>query len=163
MDGYIGLGSNLGDPVAELRRAVSELLARGVEVSGHSSLYQTEPVGTSDPKWFVNAVAAVRFDGTPNELLRLCHRVELVQGRERHERNAPRTLDLDILLLGTRVLSTPDLTVPHPRLHQRRFVLEPMVEIAPDAFHPVLGKTMRELLQDCSDRSKVERLEDALA
>lgn len=163
MDGYIGLGSNLGQPVAELRRAVSELPARGIEVPVCSSLYRTEPVDTSDPRWFVNAVALVRFDGTPHELLSVCRRVEADHGRKRRERNAPRTLDIDILLLGERILSTPELTVPHPRLHQRRFVLEPLVEIAPEVVHPVLAKTARELLRECPDRSAVERLEDAFA
>lgn len=126
-----------------------------------SSLYETEPVGTSNPEWFVNAVAAVRFEGDPLELLRVCRSVELAQGRERGERNGPRTLDIDILLLGARVVTAPGLIVPHPRFHLRRFVLEPMVEIAPDAMHPVLGKTMLELLEDCRDASEVLRLEDA--
>ena len=163
MQGYIGLGSNLGDPVAELRRAISELIGRRVEVPKRSSLYQTEPVDSLNPEWFVNAVAEVRFGGEPAELFAVCRSVEALQGRERGERNAPRTIDLDILLLGTSVLSTPELIVPHPRFHQRRFVLEPMVEIAPDVIHPVMGKTMRELLIDCRDASEVMRLEDAFA
>ncbi len=163
MDGYIGLGSNVGDPVAELRRAISELVARGVEVPLRSSLYQTEPVETLNPEWFVNAAAAVHFDGNPTQLFEVCRSVEAAQGRERGEPNAPRTLDIDILMLEDVVLSTPALIVPHPRFHQRRFVLEPMVEIAPDAVHPVLETTMRDLLEDCRDVSEVVRLEDAFA
>lgn len=166
MDGYIGLGSNLGDPVTELRRAIPGLVARGVEVPALSSLYQTEPVDTLSPEWFVNAVAAVRFAGTPTELLEACRGVEAAHGRERRERNGPRTLDIDILLLEDRVLSSassPGLVVPHPRFHQRRFVLEPLFEVAPDAVHPVFGKTVRELLDVCQDVSKVVRLEDAFA
>ncbi len=163
MDGYIGLGSNLGDPIAELRGAVSELESRGVELRSRSSLYQTEPVDAPNQAWFVNAVAEIRFGGRPDELLQICVNVEAARGRERNRRNEPRILDLDVLLLGDTVLSTDELTIPHPRLHERRFVLEPMVEIAPDAIHPGLRKTMRDLLQECPDESKVVRLEDAFA
>ncbi len=163
MDGYIGLGSNLGDPIAELRGAVSELESRGVELRSRSSLYQTEPVDAPKQAWFVNAVAEIRFGGRPDELLQICVNVEAARGRERNRRHEPRILDLDVLLLGDTVLSTDELTIPHPRLHERRFVLEPMVEIAPDAIHPGLRKTMRDLLQECSDESKVIRLEDAFA
>jgi 2-amino-4-hydroxy-6-hydroxymethyldihydropteridine diphosphokinase len=159
VDGYIGLGSNLGDPVAELRRGVLGLVARGVEVPVRSSLYRTEPVDTSHPEWFVNAVAAFRFDGSPMELLERCRDVEAARGRVREERNGPRTIDVDILLVGESVVSLPGLIVPHPRFHLRRFVLEPLVEIAPDAIHPVLNKTMRELLGECTDVNAVERLE----
>ena len=164
MDGYIGLGSNLGDPIAELRGAVSELESRGVELRSRSSLYQTEPVDAPNQAWFVNAVAEIRFGGRPDELLQICVNVEAARGRERNlRRNAPRILDLDVLLLGDIVLSTDELTIPHPRLHERRFVLEPMVEIAPDAIHPGLRKTMRDLLQECPHKSKVVRLEDVFA
>ena len=163
MDGYIGLGSNLGDPIAELRGAVSELESRGVELRTRSSLYQTEPVDAPEQAWFVNAVVEIRFGGRPDELLQICLTVEAARGRERNRRNQPRILDLDVLLLGDTILATDELTIPHPRLHERRFVLEPMVEIAPDAIHPGLRKTMRDLLQECSDESQVVRLEDAFA
>ncbi len=163
MDGYIGLGSNLGDPIAELRGAVSELESRGVELRSRSSLYQTEPVDAPDQAWFVNAVAEIRFGGRPDELLQICVNVEAGRGRERTRGNEPRILDLDVLLLEDIVVSTDELTIPHPRLHERRFVLEPMVEIAPDAIHPALRKTMRDLLKECMDESKVVRLEEAFA
>ena len=163
MDGYIGLGSNLGDPIAELRGAVSELESRGVELRSRSSLYQTEPVDAPDQAWFVNAVTEIRFGGRPDELLQICVNVEAARGRERSRRNEPRILDLDVLLLEDIVVSTDELTIPHPRLHERRFVLEPMVEIAPDAIHPGLRKTMRDLLKECMDESKVVRLEEAFA
>ena len=163
MDGYIGLGSNLGDPIAELRGAVSELESRGVELRSRSSLYQTEPVDAPEQAWFVNAVTEIRFGGRPDELLQICVNVETARGRERTRRNQPRILDLDVLLLEDIVLATDELTIPHPRLHERRFVLEPMVEIAPDAIHPGLRKTMRDLLKECMDESKVVRLEDAFA
>jgi len=163
VDGYIGLGSNLGDPIAELRGAVSELESRGVELRSRSSLYQTEPVDAPDQAWFVNAVAEIRFGGRPDELLQICVNVEAGRGRERTRGNEPRILDLDVLLLEDIVVSTDELTIPHPRLHERRFVLEPMVEIAPDAIHPALRKTMRDLLKECMDESKVVRLEEAFA
>jgi 2-amino-4-hydroxy-6-hydroxymethyldihydropteridine diphosphokinase len=163
VDGYIGLGSNLGDPVAELRGAVSELESRGVEIATRSGLYRTEPVDAPSQPWFVNAVAEIRFGGQPRELLEVCLRVEAARGRERTAKNEPRILDLDVLLLGELVVSGPGLTVPHPRLHERRFVLVPMVEIAPSVVHPGLRKTMEELLRECSDSSKVVRLEDAFA
>lgn len=163
MDGYIGLGSNLGDPIAELRGAVSELESRGVELRSRSSLYQTEPVDAPDQAWFVNAVTEIRFGGRPDELLQICVNVEAARGRERTRGNEPRILDLDVLLLENIVVSTDELTIPHPRLHERRFVLEPMVEIAPDAIHPGLRKTMRDLLKECMDESKVVRLEEAFA
>lgn len=163
MDGYIGLGSNLGDPVAELRGAVSELDARGVETLARSSLYRTEPVDAPNQGWYVNAVVEIRFGGTAMELLRVCLDIETARGRERVRRNAPRVVDLDVLLLGDRTLSSDELSVPHPRLHLRRFVLEPLVEIAPDVIHPGLRKTMRELLDECGDESRVVRLEEAFA
>jgi len=163
VDGYIGLGSNLGDPIAELRGAVTELESRGVELRARSSLYRTEPVDALEQAWFVNAVAEIRFGGRPDELLQICLNVETARGRERTRRNQPRILDLDVLLLGDIVLASDELTVPHPRLHERRFVLEPMVQIAPDAIHPGLRKTMRDLLKECVDDSKVVRLEEAFA
>ena len=163
MDGYIGLGSNLGDPIAELRGAVTELESRGVELRARSSLYRTEPVDALEQAWFVNAVAEIRFGGRPDELLQICLNVETARGRERTRGNQPRILDLDVLLLGDIVLASDELTVPHPRLHERRFVLEPMVQIAPDAIHPGLRKTMRDLLKECVDESKVVRLEEAFA
>lgn len=163
MDGYIGLGSNLGDPIAELRGAVSELESRGVELCARSSLYRTEPVDAVGQAWFVNAVAEIRFGGAPDELLQICLNVETARGRERTRRSEPRLLDLDVLLLGDLVVASDELTVPHPRLHERRFVLEPMVQIAPDVIHPGLRKTMRDLLEECADESQVVRLEEAFA
>ena len=106
----------------------------------------------------MNAAARVRFDGEPLELLRICQSIESRQGRTRTVRNGPRTLDLDILLFGNVVLETKELTLPHPRLAERRFVLVPLVEIAGDVRHPVLGSTMRELLSRCTDRSAVTPL-----
>lgn len=163
MQGYIGLGSNLGDPVFELREGASLLESRGVEILHRSSFYRTEPVDAPNSGWFVNAVAAIRFPGGPLELLENCLAVEAKRGRKRILKNEPRTLDLDLLLLDDTVLEDDNLTVPHPRLHERRFVLVPMVEIAPDVVHPVMKKTMRELLAACPDEARVFLMEDAFA
>jgi len=159
MDGrvrsFLGLGSNEGDPLHQIETALRELPEEGVSVVRISGLYRTEPVGGPPQNWYVNAVAEVGFEAGPLELLRVCRSIESLHGRKRAERNSPRTLDLDILFFGDKVLRSPELTIPHPRLRERRFVLVPMVEIAPDLKDPISGLTMRELLSRCPDRSAV--------
>jgi 2-amino-4-hydroxy-6-hydroxymethyldihydropteridine diphosphokinase len=158
---FLGLGSNEGDPLRQIERALLELPERGVSLVRASSLYRTAPVGGPPQDWYVNAVAEVEFEGEPMELLRVCRSIESLHGRKRQGKNAPRTLDIDILLFGVRILDSPELTIPHPRLRERRFVLVPMVEIAPDFEDPVSGLTMRELLSRCSDESAVLPLTSA--
>jgi 2-amino-4-hydroxy-6-hydroxymethyldihydropteridine diphosphokinase len=145
---YVALGSNLGDRRAHLERALDALRrAPGVEVTRTSSVYETAPVGGPPGQGpYLNAVAEVRTDLPPEELLRLLLEVEASQGRVRQGHHGPRTLDLDLLLHGDRVLSTPDLTVPHPRLHERLFVLQPLAEIAPGVVHPTLHRSASDLL-----------------
>ncbi len=151
---YIGLGSNMGDRTAMCRRAL-ELLARSCRLTRASSFYCTEPVGNEGQEDFVNAVAEIETDLTPDELLNLCRRIEEELGRKRTVRWGPRTIDLDILLYGDRVIDKADLVVPHPLLAMRRFVLAPLCEIAPQVAHPVLGKTAAHLLRELKDVHRV--------
>lgn len=154
---YIGLGSNEGDRVGYVQQAMQLLkdIPR-IEVVECSSLYETEPVGEeySDTEWFVNAVAAIETDLTPDELMDVCLDVEKrlaeFHGHEFAPKNGcgngrVRIIDLDILLFGDKVINTPHLHVPHPRMHLRAFALVPMLEIAPDVVHPASGKTVIEL------------------
>ena len=144
---YIGLGSNLGDRRANLRRAVCEIeRLEGLRLIALSSFYESKPVGPEDQPDFMNAAAAVRTPLAPRSLLETLQTIEAAMGRRRLERWGPRNIDLDILLYDDFVLSEPDLVVPHPLMHLRRFVLAPLCEIAPDARHPVLGMSVRELL-----------------
>lgn len=128
---WIGLGANLGDPVATLRSALQGLVREpGCELVRSSSLYRSAPVDAEGPD-FLNACAELRTTLSPAELLTALQRIESGHGRERPYPNAPRTLDLDLLLVDDLVLSTPSLVLPHPRLHERAFVLRPLAEIAP--------------------------------
>ena len=143
---YLSLGSNLGDRETYLREAISQLRDLGV-IKQVSGFYETQPVEVErEQPWFLNCALAMETDLMPLEFLSRMLAVERSMGRIRTEPKGPRTIDIDILLFGNDVLDTPELTVPHPAMHQRRFVLEPMAEIAPAIVHPVLKRTVRELL-----------------
>jgi 2-amino-4-hydroxy-6-hydroxymethyldihydropteridine diphosphokinase len=155
---FLGLGSNLGRRSASLARARRLLEKAGLEVVMASSVYETEPVDLPGQPLFLNQVLEVRTALDPPALLRLAKSVEAALKRVPTMAKGPRTADVDILLAGDTVLVTPDLIVPHPRLHLRNFVLVPLAEIAAEARHPVLGKTVRELAASSPDRARVVKL-----
>ena len=144
---YIGIGSNMGDKAGNCRRAVAEIAS---DPKNHrvqlSPLYRTEPVGKKDQDWFVNGVASFETSMLPGELLRFLLSVEARMGRIRGEKWGPRIIDLDILFYGDRVVEEESLRIPHPRLQERKFVLVPLNDIAPDLVHPVLRKSISRLL-----------------
>jgi len=154
---YLSLGSNLGDRAANLRAAVAQLDAAG-RLLAVSAWYETQPLDVPDQPWFLNCVAAIETDKTPRQLLQLALRVEAAMGRLRLRDKSARNIDIDVVLFGDRIVDEPGLKIPHPAMHQRRFVLEPLVEIAPEARHPELGKTARELLAALAGGQTVRRL-----
>src|SRR5258705_566548 len=158
-DIYVGLGSNLGDRAGYLLLAVRGMLGIGLTVKGLSSIYETEPVDMPDQPPFLNMVAEIRADipFSPEQVMARLLRVEYSLGRTREVPMGPRTLDLDLLLYGDERRATEFLSLPHPRLHVRRFVLAPLAELAPQLVHPALHKTIGELLESVKDNSAVRR------
>jgi 2-amino-4-hydroxy-6-hydroxymethyldihydropteridine diphosphokinase len=156
---YVGLGSNLGDRAGHLLLAVRGMLDAGLDVIRLSSIYETDPVGNEDQPAFLNLVAELRGQTlpSPDQLLARLLRIEYSLGRKREVPLGPRTIDLDLLIVKDELVNTEFLTLPHPRLHLRRFVLVPLNELVPDLVHPVLKKTVHELLEHTKDAGKVAR------
>jgi 2-amino-4-hydroxy-6-hydroxymethyldihydropteridine diphosphokinase len=141
---YLSLGSNVGDRAANLNTALARLGELG-SVVAVSSFYETEPVELTAQPWFLNCAVALDTEKMPKQLLAGVLEIEQGMGRKRLQKKGPRTIDIDILLFGTSIVETQGLTIPHPALHERRFVLEPLAEIAPEVRHPVFKRTVREM------------------
>lgn len=161
---HLGLGSNLGEREEYLRSALRDLWNGGFRTDAVSSVYETDPVGpVADQPRFLNCVARGEYDGTARELLKLIAGIEKGHGRKRIVRGGPRTLDIDILYFGDRVIEeSPALVVPHPLIARREFVLVPLAQIDPNLIHPLLGMTQKELLGAAGDRSGVHRYRSEL-
>jgi len=156
---YVSLGSNLGDRAGFLLLAVRGMLAAGLDVIRLSSIYETQPVEYTEQPVFLNLVAELRGSTlpTPEQTLARLLRIEFALGRTRDIRFGPRTIDLDLLLFKDEQRDTEFLTLPHPRLHLRRFVLVPLSELVPNLIHPVLQQSISDLLANCEDQSTVKR------
>jgi 2-amino-4-hydroxy-6-hydroxymethyldihydropteridine diphosphokinase len=154
---YLSLGSNIGDRAANLHSAIVQLAPAG-KVTEVSSLYETEPVEVIDQSWFLNCVVAIETELGPRELLQSLLAIEQFMGRQRLSQKGPRKIDIDLLLFADRVIAEFGLNVPHQAMHRRRFVLEPLAEIAPEVRHPVLHKTASEMLAELGGGQIVRRL-----
>jgi 2-amino-4-hydroxy-6-hydroxymethyldihydropteridine diphosphokinase len=157
---YLSIGSNVGDRAANLRQAIAALEPSGIRLVGQSSFYETEPVDYLEQAWFLNCVVQAETVLSASALLLELRSIESRMGSSKPFAKGPRLLDMDILLYGNETIATPELQVPHPRMIQRRFVMVPLAEIAPELKHPSWARTARELADDTGDRSEVRRLQE---
>ena len=156
---YLCLGGNVGDTHDYLNRAIGLIESRIGKTVQLSGIYQSEPWGLECSQWFLNQVVAVETELEPNAVLERCLQMESELGRTRSGNDyEPRTIDIDIIFFGHQIISQPDLQVPHPLMHRRNFVLQPMCDVAADFVHPVIGKTVSQLLEECDDKSAVTPL-----
>jgi 2-amino-4-hydroxy-6-hydroxymethyldihydropteridine diphosphokinase len=155
---YLSLGSNIGDRESHLRDAISRLENQG-RIQSIASFYETEPVEFTDQARFLNCAVALETEEAPEQLMESVLHIEQEMGRERQQNKGPRTIDIDILLFSDTIIDSPKLTIPHPAMHERRFVLQPLAEIAPEVRHPVLKKTIRELLGSLPAGQAVEKVQ----
>jgi len=160
MDGYVALGSNEGDRFANLRLGLEALAAHGLPVEARSSIWETEPVGTAEPHWFLNMVVRISTSLAPLDVLDRLFTIERDAGRVRTVRNAPRPLDLDLLLLGDLMWNDTRLVLPHPRMWERRFVVEPLREIAPRLVRKATGETIDQIAGRLGAAPVVRRVVD---
>jgi 2-amino-4-hydroxy-6-hydroxymethyldihydropteridine diphosphokinase len=154
---YLGLGSNVGDRERNLAAAIEQLAGPGFRVTRVSSTFETEPIDFTAQRWFLNLVVEAETDLFPMQLLSRTLKIERSLGRVRTVKNGPRTIDIDILLYGKTVIHSASLEVPHPRMAERRFVLAPLAELAPDLRHPLTHRFIREML-DAAPAQKVRRV-----
>ncbi len=155
---FLLTGSNIGDSEANLLEAFAQIELQVGEIISASSVYRTEPWGNKNQQDFLNQVLEVHSSLKPEEVLERILAIEQLMGRNREVKWEPRVIDIDILFAGNQQIHTPDLQIPHPLLHERRFTLLPLSEIAPDFIHPVFQKTVLQLLTDCPDTSSVEKV-----
>lgn len=156
---FIGIGSNLGVPAENCEKAIRLLSASsGIEVVARSSLYESEPLGNTDQNWFVNTTVSIQTSLAPELLLDAVFEIEKTLGRERREKWGPRIIDLDLLTYENRVLHSEALTLPHPEMTKRRFVLLPLSEFAGDYLHPIENKTIDSLLKELPENPQVRKM-----
>lgn len=156
----MGLGTNLGKREDNIEKALARIKENIGPVTKSSSLYETEPWGFESDEQFLNMVVRIDTGLKPGDLLQEILNVEYFLGRKRSEKQyASRVIDIDILLYGEKIVNEHQLKIPHPRMHERRFVLEPMCEIAGEVIHPVFGKSFARLLEECKDESKIKKIE----
>jgi len=156
---YIGIGSNLGDSLKHCQNAVENISrTRGIDLKAKSSLYKTEPVGIEEQGFFINAVVEIKTDFPVHNLMKALHKIERDMGRVREVKGGPRIIDLDLLFYGQQVISEQNLIIPHPEIHKRRFVLEPLCEIASYFIHPSFGVSIRGLKDRLTDNKIVEKI-----
>ncbi len=153
---YVGVGSNLGRRADNIRRGLELLERQGFKIERQSRIYETKPIGMKPTRNFLNLAVQAMTRLSPLETIAAFGRVERALGRGRHRRNRPRTLDLDLLFYGNRVIRQSSLSVPHPRLHEREFVLAPLNDIAPNLVHPFLHRRVRTLLKALSGKDSVK-------
>ena len=160
---YIGIGSNLGTPGKNCIEAIEKISrTKDIKIISRSSFYQTEPIGEVQQDWFVNSAIKIKTSLSPTHLLSALLNIESVMGRTREEKWGPRLIDLDLLFNGNLILGKKDLTLPHPEIQKRKFVLIPMSEIAESLVHPTLKKTIKTLLQESSDGTVVKKLKSLI-
>jgi 2-amino-4-hydroxy-6-hydroxymethyldihydropteridine diphosphokinase len=159
---YLSLGSNIGDRRENLRAAIAALSGAGVCATRVSSFYETEPVDFLEQAWFLNCAVEGVTEVPARELLSALRGIEMRMGNKKLVAKGPRLIDMDILLYGPDTIDTPELQVPHPRMHLRRFVLVPLAEIAAEVLHPILKKNVKQILEETPDQSTVRRFDRAV-